>query len=71
MARVILELSEQRENQQLLKNWRTLFEPGGDYNETMCADFHQLLLATLLAYGHALIVLANNSEALQTFDQKY
>lgn len=41
MARVILELSEQWENQQLLKNWRTLFEPGGDHRflKEGCHDY--------------------------------
>lgn len=71
MASVIMDPSRKPWDQQLLTDLATLFENGGDYNKTTCADFHRLLVATLLAYGHALIALCEHQGEPETFDQKY
>ena len=70
MATVVMEPSGKPWNQQLLADLVTLFK-GGDYNKTTCADFHQLLVAALLSYGHALYALSNHKGKPKTFDQKY
>ena len=57
MASVIMDPSKKLWNSQLLTDLASLFETGGAYNEATCANFHQLLVTTLLAYGHALFAL--------------
>jgi hypothetical protein len=71
MASVVMEPSGKLWDQQLLTDLATLFETGGDYNETTCANFHRLLIATLLAYGHALIALGSHKGESATFNEKY
>jgi hypothetical protein len=72
MASVIMERCGRPEfRSEQLTNLVASFRVGGIYDETTCVEFHRLLLATLLAYGHALIALKERSEGMESIAHKY
>jgi hypothetical protein len=54
-----------------LNNLVSSFREGGVYNENTCIEFQRLLVATLLAYGHALIALGAHEGGPDGIAQKY
>jgi hypothetical protein len=72
MASVIMERCGQPEwRSERLNNLVASFREGGVYNENTSIEFQRLLVATLLAYGHALIALGAHEGGPDSIAQKY